>query len=496
MSDRELLEAKYTSPSGKEFTFLWEKVSKKTQLKTGVFTFPDKDGAHVQHQGGGPTTFPFQCIFNGEGHIKNANDFEAALLERDVAELQHPLYGVRKVIPTGDIQRDDDYVNTLNETHVTITFTETITDEEPTKLEAVTADEIENDYDEFSESAAADFAESLSIETIDEELEIQAILNSEADILNDNLSGLVSSADSIRSGYDVPAIDSVTGKSKFADFITSMRELKNNIKSFLNKTESLVQKAINIARLKLNLMKLPSRMIINITEKIKGYSRLIAQIINQFKNDPYGTNKIKNAFASTRLVLSGAIASVSSGAALSIANSAGRGGALTPAGSGGGVAGSAPGAGGGASGGGSASGDSTAGGGVAGTGAAASGVLTREAAVAVAVQLKTMLRDIQDFEDIKIEKNNFIDSNASTYLLMVQLINKSIQLILTSCFALPMKRTIKLDRDRNFIELCAELYGTVNDFYLDRLIIENNLNIDELEIIPMGREVTYYVEST
>jgi hypothetical protein len=486
MPDRELLEAKYTSPSGKEFIFLWEKVSKKIQLKTGIFTYPDKDGAHVQHQGGGPTSFPFQCIFNGEGPIKNADDFEAALLERDTAELQHPLYGIRKVIPTGDIQRDDDYVNTLNETHVTVTFTETLTDEEPAKLEAVTADEIENDFDEFSESAAADFSESITIESINEEIEIQAILNSEADMLNDNLSGLVSSADSLSSdfGFGVPAIDSVTGKSKFADFVTSMQELKNNIKSFLNKTENLVQKSLDIARLTLNLMKMPSRMIINITEKIKGYSRLIAQIVNQFKNDPYGTNKIKNAFASTRLVLCGAVASVSSGAALSIANSAARDVALASAGSGGGVAGSAPGAGGAAG-----------GGAVAGTGASVSGVLTREAAVAVAVQLKSMLQDIQDFEDIKIKKNTFIDSNASSYLLMVQLINKSIQLILTSCFALPMKRTIKLDRDRNFIELCAELYGTVDDGYLDRFIIENNLNIDELEIMPMGREVTYYVES-
>jgi hypothetical protein len=265
----------------------------------------------------------------------------------------------------------------------------------------------------------------------------------------------------------------------------------------LNKTENFVQKSLDIARLKLNLMKMPGRMIINMTEKIKGYAGLIAQITNQFKNDPYGVNKIKNAFASTRLVLSGAIASVSSGAALSIANSAARGGALSPAGSGSGVAGSAPGAGGGASGGGSASGGNNAGGGaVAGPGAAASGVLTREAAVAVAVQLKAMLQNVQDFEDVKIEKNTFIDSNASSYLLMIQLINKSIQLILTSCFSLPMKRTIKLDRDRNFIELCAELYGAVDDGYLDRLIIENNLNIDELEIIPMGREVTYYVEST
>jgi hypothetical protein len=58
-----------------------------------------------------------------------------------------------------------------------------------------------------------------------------------------------------------------------------------------------------------------------------------------------------------------------------------------------------------------------------------------------------------------------------------------------------MRRTIILDRDRNFIELCAELYGTVDNYYLDRFISENDFSIDELEIIPMGREVSYYVKS-
>jgi hypothetical protein len=492
MPDRELLDAKYTSPSGKEFTFLWEKLSKKTELKTGIFTFPDKDGAHVQHQGGGPVSFPFQCIFNGDNHIKIADDFEAALLETGDAELQHPIHGIRKVKPTGNIQRDDDFINSLNETHIIITFTETISDEEATTLEAVTADEIEADYDEFADSAAVDFAESITIETIGEELEIQAIMATQTTLLNDNLSGLVTAADyiSIETGYNISAINSITGKSKLADFLTSMRELKNHIKSFLNKAESFVQKALNIARLALNIMKMPSRMILNITEKIKGYSRLIAQIVNQFKNDPFGVNKINNAFASTRLVLCGAVASISSGAALSIANSAARGGLITPTGSSGGIAGNS--GGGGNSG---VGGDTATGSVVSGPGAAASGVLTREAAVAVATQLYSMLQEITYFEDEKIKKNNFIDTNATTYLLMKKLVNKSIQLILNSCFALPMKKTIKLDRDRNFIELCAELYGTVDDSYLDQLIIENNLNIDELEILPIGREVTYYVKS-
>ncbi|MCL2138217.1 MAG: DNA circularization N-terminal domain-containing protein [Treponema sp.] len=435
MQDRELLEAKYTAPSGKEFVFLWgDKFSKKTELKTGVFTFPDRDGAHVQHQGGGPVTFSIVCIFNSDDHVKNANDFEAALLERGIAELQHPVYGIVKVIPTGGIERENDLINNINESRVTITFTETITDE-PVNLEAVPSDEIISDFEEFSESAAVEFAENIVIENISEQLQITATLDTETDMLNENLSFLA---------LNDP------------DFLTSISELKNNVKSLLNKVENLFILKLNIARLILNVMKKPSRMFINITEKIKGYSQLITQIIKQFKNDPFGINNIKNAFSSTRLILSGSAASVASGAALSIMQSAASG---VPAG---------------------------------GAFYSGNGVMSRETAVAVAVQLKELLNEIKEFEDRKIENNNFIDSNAHSYLLLIQLVHKSIDFILNISFLLPMRRKIKLDRDRNFIELCAELYGSVDDYYLDKMIIENNLNIDDFEILPMGREMFYY----
>jgi len=212
MDDRELLEAKYTAPSGKEFTFLWETLSKKTELKTGIFTFPDRDGAHVQHQGGGPVSFSMTCIFNGDDHVKRAGDFEAALLEREPAELQHPVYGIKKVIPTGNISRDNDLINGINESIVTITFTETITDD-PVKLEAVTADELEASFDDFTEAAAAEFAESITVENISEQLQLQSFLELQANILNDNLADIVSA--------------DTSGKGK-ADFLTTMKELKNS----------------------------------------------------------------------------------------------------------------------------------------------------------------------------------------------------------------------------------------------------------------------------
>jgi len=449
MDDRELLEAKYTAPSGKEFVFLWEKsFSKNTELKTGVFTFPDRNGAHVQHQGGGAVSFTITCIFNGDNHITRADEFEAALYEKEPAELQHPVYGIFKVIPTGNISRENDLINAVNETHITITFTETITDD-PLNLETVTADELEKRFDEFSEAAAADFAENLTIENISEQLQIQSSLETQANLLNDNLSE-IAMADRKRN--------------TFADFITSINELKNNIKSLTGKIENTITTGLNIARLALHIMKMPSRIFVDVMEKIKGYTLLIKQITNQFKNDPIGVNNIKNAFLSTRLVLTGAAASVACGAALGIAATSTETANETN----------------------TADNEKK-------TSNTGGGVMSRETAVEIAAQLKELLNVIQDFEDKKIEQNNFIDTNANAHLLLIELVHDSINLILNVSFSLPMRHTIKLDRDRNIIELSAELYKSVDNYYIDKLIMENNFNIDDIEIIPMGREVLYYV---
>jgi len=453
MDDRELLEARYTAPSGKEFVFLWEKLSKTIELKTGVFVFPDKDGAHVQHQGGGPVSFPMTCIFNGANHARSADDFEEALHERDVAELQHPVYGIRKVIPTGNISRDNNLIERINESIVTITFTETLPSD-PLILEAVTADELVLILEDFENAAAYEFADNIIVENISEQLEIQSSLNVQADILTDNLLTLVP---------DDPELTVTINELK--NSIDTMFESANereSIGALLRSGESAVQKRLNTARLALNAMRQPSQRLINVLEKVRGYSLLIAQIRNQFRNDPFGLNNIRNVFASTRLTLSGAIASIATGSALSIAqnatnntqeaNTRSRGDFST-----------------------------------------ADGVMSREAAVAIAIQLNTLLSTIQNHEDTKIEQNNFIDSNATAYYKMIKVIYYSINLIFIVALSLPMKKIIKLDRDRNIIELCAEIYGSVDNFFIDKLIVENYLSIDDMEIIPMGREVSYYV---
>jgi hypothetical protein len=134
-----------------------------------------------------------------------------------------------------------------------------------------------------------------------------------------------------------------------------------------------------------------------------------------------------------------------------------------------------------------------------------SGTASREEAVETAASILGMMDGLITFSDAKIEtlnessasiqaqsaKDIYIDANAASYIALKELVQQSANLIMNASFALPMQRTFTLDRDRQVIELCAELYGTVD--YVDNFIISNNLSIDEIELLPAGTKVMHYV---
>jgi prophage DNA circulation protein len=204
--------------------------------------------------------------------MDQADAFEAALFERDVAELQHPVYGIIKVIPTGNIKREDNLVSALNESHVTVSFTETITDESPTEIEAVTAAEIDEKYEEFSEAAAADFAEGLSVDTVAEAIQLESALETELQFVDENLSGLVSVDAGTLANFKTTSgeFKSVIQELK-NDRFAKIKNLYNDAKKVFRETEKFVNKALNAARLSLHLMKLPSRIAVNIMEKLNNH---------------------------------------------------------------------------------------------------------------------------------------------------------------------------------------------------------------------------------
>jgi hypothetical protein len=218
-------------------------------------------------------------------------------------------------------------------------------------------------------------------------------------------------------------------------------------------------------------------------EKVKGYSILTTNLVNQFRNDPFGTKNVANSYHSTSLVLSACVASLATGAALSIAEAAvakapdraviNRTPAVTPP-----LA--------------SLSGVMSAGSPGAGGGDPETETMSREESVQVINNLLAMLEVTKSFQDSKIENDVIVDANSNTYLLLNELVYSCVQLIMNASLSLPMRRTITLDQDRQIIELVCELYGSVD--FIDKFIADNDLSADELEVLPMGREVTYHVE--
>jgi len=454
-------DARYTSPSGKETAFAWESGKRKTELKTGIFTFPGRDGAHVQHQGAGARSFPLVCIFSGNNYMEKADAFEKMLIERGIGQLQHPTYGILKVVPTGDIEREDDPVNRYGESTVTITFTETIVDEESDELPAVAAVAIEKALNSFEDAAVMDFADAVKKSNASTKFFLISSLNDMVKKITGALSFLAS--------LDTKLI---------GDWLSAANELKSNIEKMFNaglKIADIYNTALDIGRLTLRLMKLPSTIAVSLAEKIKGYSTLTADLINQFKNDPFGIDKIKAAYATASLAVSGACAAVASGSALTIAEISAMTGAVPE--------------------------DAA----ISGypLGNIKAGTVSRENALETASQVVAFFEAVKDFQDKKIEALNienaasddtFIDADPVAHLALAELVQMSVQLILNASFALPLQKTITLDRDRQVVELCAELYGSTD--FVDELIIQNNFNIDELELLPMGRKVSYYVKNS
>lgn len=167
-----LLDAKYTSPSGKQFLFLTGDVSKETDLKTATFTFAEKDGALIQSLGRGGRRFPLTCTFWGANCIKEANAFEKGLEETGIGSLQHPVYGTRKVVPTGSIKRTDNIVSGSNISTVEVTFAETLVSGE-SQNEDISDDELNEDFSNIQDSACEDFANSIFISNASEQIKIE-----------------------------------------------------------------------------------------------------------------------------------------------------------------------------------------------------------------------------------------------------------------------------------------------------------------------------------
>lgn len=449
--NNEILEAAYTSPSGKRMTFNYDSgLERKTTLKTAENVFPDVDGAEIQSLGLGGKKFPMTAIFSGADCLKQADDFEALLCERGYGILEHPIYGKYNVVPTGEIGRNDNLVSGLNESSVKVTFSETITVKTFPESDIAATDALTAAIDGYEDAASTSFAELIATGSIDDELQLQSVLKTQSDSLFKGISNLAKKAGD-----------------KAGELQQKIQTFKTNVNKWISKVDQIAANAQNIATVLIKTARLPSEIAISALAKIEGYSSIIKDMINNVSKDPVGINAIKNQYAATSTMVGALVGAMGYGVAQTASGAVG----------------------GGSSGGSSTRSDSV---NTASTANVESGGFKSRAAVLNAVDLISEQFEVyKEYVDSQIEKDAFVDTGEG-YSALLETIVSAGKVLETVSFDLPITRIVKLGRDRQVIELLCELYGVNGFAMLDQFIADNELTSEEIVLLPMGREVRYY----
>ncbi|MGP1603261.1 MAG: DNA circularization N-terminal domain-containing protein [Treponema sp.] len=449
----EIQEAAYNSPSGKRQCFIYENVSRETDLKTASFVFPELDGALIQSLGVGGRTFPLKCIFSGASCNKEADSFEKLLEERGHGLLEHPVYGRINVVPTGKIKRTDNILNGANESSVEVTFSETLVDKDESTSEVVTADELDAAMDEYEDTAVAVFANNIQTDTIEDKMQLQSVIKANADSTFKGVEKMTKNAPKNKK------------RNRLLQWFNSAKKFINSI---IDNIDKIGTYANEVARTMIKMIRYPSKIISDTLSKITGYQLMIKDIANNVKADPFGKKAVTNQFAAACLAWGSMVAALSYGCAKTAAEQSVNQGASA-----------------------SNSGDSNDLESHDSEGECTGGFVSRADILETAAQITQIFAEYSAYIDSQNKKNAFIDTG-ETYEKLLNVVTYSLRSLEETAFNLPITRIITLDRDRQLFELLTELYGKDGFNRQDEFINDNKLTADEIVLIPMGREVRYY----
>ena len=273
-------------------------------------------------------------------------------------------------------------------------------------------------------------------------MQLQSVLKTQSNSLFEGISKLASKSSNLKDKMKV---------------LQKINELKNKAQGIISSVDKIAANAQELAATLIQTARMPAALVTDVLAKIEGYATIVDSIVKNVKKDPFGDKAIKNQYAATSMILGSLVASCGFGIAQT-ASAAGSG----------------------------ASGASAEGGSTIGS------FKSRAAVLNAAESVTELFETYKTYMDSQIAKDAFVDSGEG-YSALLQTITSSIQVMQEAAFNLPMTRIVKLGRDRQVIELLAELYGAEGFYRIDEFINDNHLNADEIVLIHMGREVRYYV---
>lgn len=249
-----LREAAYTAPDGTRITLQYEDVGYEFDRKTTGFNFPDVDGTYVQDLGSTGRRYPLRLFFSGTNYDLEVAVFEAAITQRGIGRLEHPIYGVKDVVPFGTIARKDALKTAANQAVIEITFWETTGLIYPTS-QADPAAAVLAAVEAYNAAAAAELADQLDLVT---QIDRTSFENSYLALLNQASDGLQAVADKV-------------------DIVRNTFNAINN--SISTGIDVLVADPVTLAFQTLALIQAPARAVGLTRDRLDAYANLTAEIL-------------------------------------------------------------------------------------------------------------------------------------------------------------------------------------------------------------------------
>lgn len=269
----DIREVKYQSPSGKEFTWLYEGVSVEVDKKTTEFRFAEKDGVYIKDNGIAGRTFPFTLYFVGDTYNQTADDFLLALEEKGIAKLEHPLYGDRNVVPTGKLSRRDDLVTEANQSIFTVVFSETIKDIFFPSSEVDATNSIDDNLDNVQDTQSKKFSLDIVSQTVGDKIKLATRMAKQIEIFNKKTKEFIRFSEDIKTQFD-----------------TVKTSYENAIDTVFDNAETVASQGLLLARL-------PAKIESEHKLKVDIYSDMFTEIAKDFADAlllDNTTNKISN----------------------------------------------------------------------------------------------------------------------------------------------------------------------------------------------------------
>jgi prophage DNA circulation protein len=414
--------AAYTSPNGTRFEFDYEDVSQQFNKRTAAFSFAGVDGQYIQDNGFGSDIYPMRVIFWGEDYDAAAAAFIVGLKAGGIGKLEHPLYGTFNVVPFGTIRRRDDLKSSGNQAVIDVAFWTTTGVVYPTnQLDAQS--QLNQSIETFtSDAAGAQFAALVDVRTA---------------LAQQNLA---TRTEAILQGTQA-ALGEIAATTTEAN--NAFRDAQDAINFSL---DVLVGQPLQLAQQVANLISLPARATVGITDRVLGYASFAQGLIDSAAGNPAdatGANlprtktNIDNDFQASDLSFASAI----NGLLLSLVE--------TQFG-------------------------------------------TRTDAQAAAASALDLFNAWIVWRETGFAATGQIDGGTS-YQNLQQSTALASGFIIDISFNLLPEQSVVIDRSRTLIDLCAELYQTTSDARLNELINNNKLTGSEIIELPRGTEIVYYV---